>query len=110
MLQYSNGLSFLKNSKTMLQMPGAYSTLDSGYPWLVYWITNIISMCKDNYAISHENKMQMDQILKELQHEDGGFCGTTKGHAHLISSYAAVMAIVNLNIPEAYEIIDIPKM
>ena len=96
--------------KLMLQMPGAYSTLDSGYPWLVYWITNIISMCKDNYAISHENKMQMVQILKELQHEDGGFCGTAKGHAHLISSYAAVMAIVNLNIPEAYEIIDIPKM
>ena len=94
----------------MLQMPGAYSTLDSGYPWLVYWITNIIAMCKDNYDISHDNKMQLVQILKELQHEDGGFCGSAKGPAHLISSYAAVMAIVNLNMPEAYEIIDIPKM
>ena len=96
--------------KLMLQMPGSYSTLDSGYPWLVYWVTNIIAMCKDNYEISHDNKMQLIQILKELQHEEGGFCGSPKGPAHLISSYAAVMAIVNLNMPEAYEIIDIPKM
>ena len=96
--------------KLMLELPNAYTTLDAGFPWLVYWITNIISMSKDNYEISHDNKMQLVQILKELQHEDGGFCGSPKGYAHLISTYAAVMAIVNLGIPEAYEIINIDKM
>ena len=96
--------------KLMSELPNGYTSLDAGFPWLVYWITNIISMSKDNYEISHENKMQLVQILKELQHEDGGFCGSPKGYAHLISTYAAVMAIVNLGIPEAYDIIDIEKM
>ena len=96
--------------KLMSKLPGGYSSLDSGYPWLLYWVTNIISMCKDNYALNHNDKMQFVQILKELQHEEGGFCGSPKGHAHLISTYAAVMAIVNLGIPEAYDIIDINKM
>jgi protein farnesyltransferase subunit beta len=96
--------------KLMMEMPNGYTTLDAGFPWLVYWITNIISMSKDNYEINHDNKMQLVQILKELQHEDGGFCGNPKGYAHLISTYAAVMAIVNLDMPEAYDIINIPKM
>ena len=96
--------------KLMSKLPGGYSSLDSGYPWLLYWVTNIITMCKDNYSLNQKDKMQFVQILKELQHEDGGFCGSPKGHAHLISTYAAVMAIVNLGIPEAYDIIDINKM
>ena len=96
--------------KLMSKLPGGYSSLDSGYPWLLYWVTNIITMCKDNYALNQKDKMQFVQILKELQHEDGGFCGGPEGHAHLISTYAAVMAIVNLGIPEAYDIIDINKM
>ena len=94
----------------MSKLPGGYSSLDAGYPWLIYWITNIISLCKDNYAINHDNKLQLVKMLKELQHEDGGFRGAPKGHAHLISTYAAVMAIANLGIPEAYDIIDINKM
>ena len=96
--------------KLMSKLPGGYSSLDAGYPWLIYWITNIISLCKDNYAINHDNKLQLVKMLKELQHEDGGFRGAPKGHAHLISTYAAVMAIANLGIPEAYDIIDIKKM
>ena len=96
--------------KLMSKLPGGYSSLDAGYPWLIYWITNIISLCKDNYAINHDNKLQLVKMLKELQHEDGGFRGAPKGHAHLISTYAAVMAIANLGIPEAYDIVDIPKM
>ena len=96
--------------KLINKMPGGYSSYDSGFPWFTYWITNIISMCKDNYNLTYDNKMQFVQILKELQHEDGGFIGAPKGIAHLISTYAAVMSIVNLGIPEAYDIVDIPKM
>ena len=49
-------------------------------------------------------------MLKELQHHEGGFCGMPKGYVHLISTYGAMMAILNLNIKEAYDIVDIPKM
>ena len=100
--------TFAKN--LIKSLPGGYSSLDSGFPWLTYWITNIINMCKDNKDLKYEMKMKFVQILKELQHEDGGFRGSPRGFAHLIATYAAVMSIVNLGIPEAYDIIDIPKM
>ena len=99
---------FAKN--LMISLPNHYSALDSGFPWLLYWVSNIISMCKDNYALDYDTKLKFVQILKELQHKDGGFCGTPKGYAHLISSYAAIMCIVNLGIKEAYDLVDIPKM
>ena len=96
--------------KLITSLPGGYSSLDSGFPWFTYWITNIIYMCKDNYDLNYEQKMQFVQILKELQHEEGGFRGSPRGFSHLISTYAAIMSIVNLGIPEAYDIVDIPKM
>lgn len=96
--------------KFITSLPQGYSSLDSGFPWFTYWITNVIYMCKDNYDLNYEMKMQFVQVLKELQHEDGGFRGSPRGEAHLIATYAAVMSIVNLGIPEAYDIIDIPKM
>ena len=100
--------NFIKNLITSL--PSGYSSLDSGFPWFTYWISNIILMCKDNYDLSHDMKMQFVQVLKELQHEDGGFRGSPRGFAHLIATYAAIMSIANLGIPEAYDIVDIPKM
>ena len=96
--------------KMINSLPGGYSSLDSGFPWFTYWITNIICMCKDSYDLSYDMKMQFVQVLKELQHEEGGFRGSPKGFAHLIATYAAIMSIVNLGIPEAYDIVDIPKM
>lgn len=67
-------------------------------------------MCKDEYNLSLNTKLMFVEFIKELQHKDGGFCGSAGGFPHLISSYAAVMAIANLAIKEAYDIIDIPKM
>ncbi len=49
-------------------------------------------------------KMQFVQVLKELQHEDGSFRCSPHGFAHLIASYAAIMSIANLGIPEANDI------
>lgn len=96
--------------KLMNKLSHSYISMDSGYPWFTYWVTNIIGMCKNNYQLSYETKMKFVQILKELQHEEGGFRGVPKGYPHLISTYAAMMSIVNLEIPEAYDIVDITKM
>ena len=103
-----NHYNFIK--KMIKSLPRGYGSLDSGYPWFTYWITNIIAMCRDNYDLSYEMKMQFVQILKELQHEEGGFRGSPRGQAHLIATYAAVMSVVNLGIQEAYDLVDIPKM
>ena len=108
--QYYRLAHYNFTKKLINSMPSGYSSLDSGFPWFTYWITNIICMCKDNYDLNYEMKMQFVQVLKELQHEDGGFRGSPKGFAHLIATYAGVMSVVNLGIPEAYDLIDIPKM
>ena len=92
------------------QIPAGYASLDSGYPWFIYWVTNIIYMCKKNYDLDFDTKMQFVKMLKELQHENGGFCGSPKGYANLIATYAGIISIINLEIKEAYEIINIPKM
>ena len=84
--------------------------LEDGYPLLVYWLINSIMMLKGHNEIDHELKIKIVEFLKDFQHEDGGFRGSPKGEAEIVSTYAGVMAIVNLGIPEAYDIIDIPKM
>ena len=49
-------------------------------------------------------------MLKELQHNESGFCGMPKEYVYLISTYGDMMAILNLNIKEAYNIVNILKM
>ena len=46
-------------------------------------------------------------MLKELQHHESGFCGMPKGYVYLISTYGDMMAILNLNIKETYDIVNI---
>ena len=96
--------------KGLSKIPSHYMLMDSGMPWFPYWILNIIEMTKVDYELSHDNKIQICQFLKELIDPDGGFKGTTKGLPHIVATYGAVMAIVNLGIKEAYDLIDIPKM
>lgn len=93
------------------RIPGGYHQLNSGLPWFAYWTLNVMDMLnKEKIEISYEIKMEFVKYLKELHHEKGGFCGYSKGFPNIISSYAAVLAITVLDIPEAYEIIDINKM
>ena len=107
--EYSNHLEFAK--KMIRHLPGSYSGIDAGLPWFSYWVLNIFDICSMNkYELSHDMKLKFVDYLKELRHPDGGFCGYNYGQAHLVSNYAAVMAIVNLDIKEAYDIIDKEKM
>ena len=108
--KYFKNLHYEFAKKLMSKIPLGYMSLDSGYPWFCYWITNIIEMTKDKYDLSYDTKLKFVEILKELQHPDGGFCGMPKGYAHLISTYSGMMAIANLGIKEAYDIVDIKKM
>ena len=67
-------------------------------------------MTKDRYELSYDDKLKFVDKLKELQHPEGGFCGMPKGYIYLISTYGDMMAILNLNIKEAYDIVNILKM
>ena len=61
-------------------------------------------------GLTHEQQLQCVEYLRALKHPDGGFCGGVGLLPHLISTFAAVMAIVSIGTEEAYELIDVPKM
>ena len=42
--------------------------------------------------------------------EEGGFRGAPYIASHVASSYAAIIAIVNIGTKEAYDLVDLPKM
>lgn len=100
--------NFMRNH--LKSLPYYYRSSDTGMPWFAYWVLNVIEMTKGEYELDISTKLEVVKFLKQLQHEDGGFCGMPRGMSHLVSTYAAVMAIVNLGIEEGYKIIDIPKM
>ena len=104
-----NHINFLNMHKSKL--PGGYSSLDSGMPWFAYWFLNIFDLFSmQKFEMSLEYKRQFISYLKSFLNPTGGFSGYSKGYSHLISSYAAVLAIVCLDCTEAYEIIDREKM
>jgi len=110
-IKYLSVLHYEFAKNLMKQIPTGYESLDSGMPWFSYWVLNILNMCeKNNFVLSYNMKMKFVTYLKELKHPDGGFCGYSKGIPHIISNYAAVMAIIALGMEEGYELIDIPKM
>ena len=95
----------------MNSIPGPYHQLNSGLPWFAYWVLNVFDMLnQEKIELSLEIKLEFVKYLKELLHKDGGFSGYSGGFPNIISTYAAILAICILGIPEAYEIIDIPKM
>lgn len=91
-------------------LPYYYKSSDTGMPWFPYWTINVIEMTKKEEDLDLNTKLEIVKFLKLCQHPEGGFCGWPRGLAHTVSNYAAIMAIVNLGIEEAYDIIDIPKM
>jgi len=94
------------------RIPLGYHQLNSGLPWFAYWTLNVFDMLnKQKIDLSYEIKMEFVKYLKDLHNDDkGGFSGYSKGFSNVISSYAAILAICILDIPEAYEIVDIKKM
>jgi len=115
--KYEEDVEFLSENhykyvnQMITNLPGGYHQLNSGLPWFAYWTLNVFDMLNSkNIQLSYEIKMEFVKYLKELHNESGGFSGFSKGFSNVISSYAAVLAICILDIPEAYDIIDIKQM
>ena len=114
--EYESELNYLREKhymfarKQIQKLSSHYMPHDTGYPWIPYFISNILEMTKEDFELSLNTKLQIVDLFRELQHPEGGFCGAPKTLPHLISTYAAVMALMNLGIKEAYDLIDIPKI
>ena len=87
---------------------------DSGQPWFLYWLTNGVEVCNKESAfakLTPEMKQRACAYLRRCHNDvQGGFSGAPGLESHLASTYAAVLAIVNIGTKEAYDIIDRQKM
>ena len=102
---YDDHLNFILTHKNSLS--SGYSGLDSGLPWFAYWVLNTFDLfSKNKIEMSKQYKLEFVSYLKNLLNNTGGFSGCTKGFTHIISNYAAILAIVCLDCKEAYDLID----
>jgi protein farnesyltransferase subunit beta len=90
------------------ELPKEVSKLNSGQPWLLFWITNSLYLLKN--PVNYEVSLGIIEYLRQCMDQSGGFSGGPYQLPHLASNYAAMMTLVNLNLPEGYQLINVQKM
>ena len=85
---------------------------DFGQPWFLYWLTNALEICNQHmFKLTAAHKSACCSYLRQCWNNDeGGFAGAPGHQTHVASSYAAMLAIVNIGTEEAYQIVDREKM
>jgi prenyltransferase beta subunit len=70
----------------------------------LFWLTNGIEVCNTNeIKLTPDIKHRCVSYLRQCHNDkEGGFSGAPGLQTHLASTYAAMMAIVNIGTPEAY--------
>jgi len=85
-------------------LPRKTSTLSSGQPWLLFWITNTLEMLKEPLPLPM--KLSIVEYLRAcVCPKTGAFTGGPYQRPHLAPCYAAMTAITILGIPEAYDVV-----
>ena len=96
----------------MLDLHTGYQSVDSGSPWLPFWLTNILELTMNPLdELPGVVRKKLIKFMKNLHNDEtGGFRGQISLQSHIASTYGGVMAIVNLGTEEAYKVIDKQKM
>jgi protein farnesyltransferase subunit beta len=102
----AKGLHASYFGKYLLKLPAPYASLDASRPWLVYWCLHGFDLL--GVALDMPMRQRGAATILSFQDPKGGFAGgPAPGHqAHLLPTYASVMSLAILNIPEAWEQID----
>ena len=77
-------------------------------PWLCYWITHALNLLGN--PIPPSSASRVISFLSHCQHPSGGFAGGPGQIPHLATTYAAVNCLVGLQLDEAIDVIDKPKL
>lgn len=87
------------------RLPRSVATLNSGQPWLLFWILNALDLMK--CKITEEIKKRTVAYIAACKcPRTGAFCGGPGQIPHLAPTYAATMALAIVGTEEAYEVID----
>lgn len=81
-------------------LPSGYSSLDSGRPWICYWILHSLALL-DGPLPASVSASDVIAFLNLCQADTGGYGGSPGQLPHLAPSYAAVAALLSLGQPTA---------
>mmetsp|Transcript_10028 Transcript_10028/g.16870 ORF Transcript_10028/g.16870 Transcript_10028/m.16870 type:complete len:191 (-) Transcript_10028:810-1382(-) len=98
--------------KSLLSLPKGMIGQDGGHPWFLFWNSHSFELLNQpNLKLDDELKRRCTEYLAQCHNgEEGGFRGAPFIMSHVASSYAAIMAIVNLGTKEAYDLVDLTAM
>jgi protein farnesyltransferase subunit beta len=96
----------------LFRLPKGMQGLDSGQPWFLYWLSEALEVFDvKGCEMSPEMKSAGVRFLARCQNPDeGGFGGAPFHMSHIASSYAAILAMVNLGTEEAFKMVDVEGM
>lgn len=85
---------------------------DSGQPWFLFWnLQSFELLDQKNTKLDPDMKDRCAEYLRQCHNpEEGGFRGAPYMMSHIASTYAAIMAIVNVGTEKAYNLVDIIGM
>ncbi|ANZ76784.1 BA75_03912T0 [Komagataella pastoris] len=88
-------------------LPAGFIALDASHTWMIFWLVNSLLLLGGKIDQDMSSKIS-ENILSYLN-EDGGFGGGAGLISHVVSSYAAVMALFLSNDPNVLAKIDRQK-
>ena len=96
----------------MSKLSSGFVGQDSGQPWFLFWNTQSLQLlAQGNIKIDEQWTNRGISYLRQCHNSDeGGFRGAPHIKSHVASTYAAIMAIVNLASEAGYELVDILAM
>lgn len=96
----------------MMKLPRGMVGQDGGHPWFLFWNTQSLQLLQQpNLKLDDDMASRCVDYLRQCHNpEEGGFRGAPYIMSHVASTYAAVMAIVNIGTKEAYDLVDLQAM
>jgi protein farnesyltransferase subunit beta len=106
-LQRENHIAYLIRALDT-GLPGHYSHLDASRAWVAYWVLQSIDLLQvDSRSPAIESLLSgVVKFLAQCKVSSGGFGGGPLQSAHVLSTYAAVMALLIIGSEEAFACID----
>ncbi|EFA78629.1 alpha-glucosidase [Heterostelium album PN500] len=90
----------------------SHQSLDSSRAWICFWVIHALDLLGDLDSRLNELTPRTITFLEKLQNKSrgGGFAGGIDQESHVVSTFAAVNALLALNSEQAYKVIDRESM
>lgn len=92
-------------------LSSSWTSLDASRTWLIYWCLHSLELLD---ALEHPEVQailpSIITFLSQCQHKDGGYGGGIGQVAHSASTYAAILSLLIIGTPEAYQSINRPLL